>query len=56
MVRYYTIPANKLPKDDTPVTGDNSRINLWLVMTLTSAAGLGGMIWLALRKKKREEN
>ena len=48
--------TNTLPKDDTPGTGDNSQIKLWLAMTLTSAAGLGGMLWLALRRKKREEN
>ena len=48
--------TNTLPKDDTPGTGDNSQIKLWLAMTLTSAAGLSGMLWLALRKKKREEN
>ena len=49
----YTI-TNTLP--ETPGTGDNTNIKLWLAMTLTSAAGLGGMMWLAFRKKKREQN
>ena len=46
----------KKATDPTPGTGDNTNIKLWLAMTLTSAAGLGGMMWLAFRKKKREQN
>ena len=41
-------------QDATPGTGDNTKTLLWGSLTLTSAIGCGGALWIAGRKKKKE--
>ena len=40
--------------DDTPGTGDNTKIKLWGSILLISAAGCAGALWVSTRKKKKE--
>ena len=42
-------------RDETPGTGDNTKTLLWGGLTLTSAIGCGGALWIAGRRKKKEE-
>ena len=42
-------------RDETPGTGDNTKTLLWGGLTLTSAIGCGGALWIAGKRKKKEE-
>ena len=42
-------------RDETPGTGDNTKTLLWGSLMLTSAVGCGGALWLAGKRKKKEE-
>ena len=48
-----TLTVTNTLRDSTPGTGDNTRITLWIACLLVSAAGLGGVIWILVRRKKR---
>lgn len=41
---------------DTPKTGDNSKVGLWTVLAGLSALGIVGTAFVALRKKKKEDD
>ena len=41
---------------DTPKTGDNSKVGLWTVLAGLSALGIAGTAFVALRKKKKEDD
>ena len=41
--------------DDTPGTGDNTKIKLWTSMMLISLMGLSGAAWFGTRRKKKEQ-
>ena len=41
---------------DTPKTGDNSKVGLWTVLAGLSALGIVGTVFVALRKKKKEDD
>lgn len=40
---------------DTPKTGDNSKLGLWLALLGVSAAGIGVTVYAGVRKKKKED-
>ena len=40
---------------DTPKTGDNSKLGLWLALLGASAAGIGVTVYAGVRKKKKED-
>ena len=42
---------------DTPKTGDNSKLGLWLALLGVSAAGIGVTVYVyaGVRKKKKED-
>ena len=40
---------------DTPKTGDNSKLGLWLALLGVSAAGIGVTVYADVRKKKKED-
>ena len=40
---------------DTPKTGDNSKLGLWLALLGASAAGVGVTVYAGVRKKKKED-
>ena len=40
---------------DTPKTGDNSKLGLWLALLGVSAAGIGVTVYAGFRKKKKED-
>ena len=40
---------------DTPKTGDNSKLGLWLALLGISAAGIGVTVYAGFRKKKKED-
>ena len=40
---------------DTPKTGDNSKLGLWLALFGASAAGIGVTVYAGVRKKKKED-
>ena len=40
---------------DTPKTGDNSKLGLWLALLGASAAGTGVTVYAGVRKKKKED-
>ena len=40
---------------DTPKTGDNSKLGLWLALLGASAAGIGVTVYAGFRKKKKED-
>ena len=42
-------------RDETPGTGDNTKTLLWGSLMLTSAVGCGGALWIAGKRKKKEE-
>ena len=41
---------------DTPKTGDNSKVGLWTALAGLSALGIAGTAFIALRKKKKEDD
>ena len=41
---------------DTPKTGDNSKLGLWLALLGASAAGIGVTVYAGVRKKKKEDS
>lgn len=41
---------------DTPKTGDNSKVGLWTVLAGLSVLGIAGTAFVALRKKKKEDD
>ena len=41
---------------DTPKTGDNSKLVLWLALLGASAAGIGVTVYAGVRKKKKEDS
>ena len=41
---------------DTPKTGDNSKVGLWTALAGLSALGIAGTAFVALRKKKKEDD
>ena len=41
---------------DTPKTGDNSNVGLWTALAGLSALGIAGTAFVALRKKKKEDD
>ena len=41
---------------DTPKTGDNSKVGLWTVLAGLSVLGIVGTAFVALRKKKKEDD
>lgn len=41
---------------DTPKTGDNSKVGLWTVLARLSVLGIAGTAFVALRKKKKEDD
>ena len=41
---------------DTPKTGDNSKVGLWTALAGFSALGIAGTAFVALRKKKKEDD
>ena len=41
---------------DTPKTGDNSKVGLWTVFAGLSVLGIAGTAFVALRKKKKEDD
>ena len=47
-------PSKPGGSDDSPQTGDNSRLDLWLTVMSVSAAGLF-LVLLCSRKKKKAE-
>ena len=49
-----TIKITNTLKDDTPGTGDNTKILLWAGLTLMSAVGCGGALVVASRRKRKE--
>ena len=40
---------------DTPKTGDNSKLGLWLALLGVSAAGIGVTVYAGFKKKKKED-
>ena len=40
---------------DTPKTGDNSKLGLWLALLGASAAGIGVTVYTGFKKKKKED-
>ena len=40
---------------DTPKTGDNSKLGLWLALLGASATGIGVTVYAGVRKKKKED-
>lgn len=40
---------------DTPKTGDNSKLGLWLALLGASTAGIGVTVYAGVRKKKKED-
>ena len=41
---------------DTPKTGDNSKVGFWTVLAGLSVLGIAGTAFVALRKKKKEDD
>lgn len=41
---------------DTPKTGDNSKVGLWTVLAGLSVLGIAGTAFVALRKRKKEDD
>ena len=41
---------------DTPKTGDNSKVGLWTALAGLSVLGIAGTAFIALRKKKKEDD
>jgi len=42
-------------RDETPPTGDHTKILLWTSVLMMSTIGCGGALWIAMRKKKEAE-
>ena len=50
-----TIKITNTLRDETPPTGDHTKILLWTSVLMMSTIGCGGALWIAMRKKKEAE-